>query len=135
MGRVCWLGDGGIMTSKRMGLTVLVLAVLAGAALAASVGYSHFLVLPPSGELTVRNIQDNAVWRPVLLTVVCDSSAARTLTIYRVAGDLEYPIARHTATGQSYVYEFEANYWCGVSNGVKVTVSPACTGTVEVIYE
>ena len=59
----------------------------------------------------------------------------KPITVCRVAGELEYVIASRAAAAQTYVYEFEANYWSGLSNGVKVVVSPACTGTVEVVYE
>lgn len=120
---------------KRIGVALLVIALGTGAAMAAKAGYSRLFALPVSGELTVRNTQKNEVWRPCVLSVVCPSSASRTVTVYRVAGELEYPIASYMATGQSYVYEFEANYWSGLSNGVKVVVRPACTGIVEVIYE
>lgn len=120
---------------KRIGIAVLVIALGTGAAVAARAGYSRLFVLPVTGELTVRNTQKNEVWRPCVLSVVCPSSASRTVTVYRVAGELEYPIARQAAAAQTYVYEFEANYWCDFSNGVKVVVSPACTGIVEVIYE
>jgi hypothetical protein len=61
--------------------------------------------------------------------------ASRTVTVYRLAGAREYPMAHYAATGQTYAYEFEVNYWCGLSNGVKVVVTPPCTGVVEVIYE
>ena len=120
---------------KRIGVALLLIALGTGAAMAARAGFSRLFVLPVSGELTVRNTQKNEVWRPCVLSVVCPSSASRTVTVYRVTGELEYPIARQTATAETYVYEFEANYWCALSNGVKVVVSPACTGIVEVIYE
>ena len=120
---------------KRIGIAVVVIALGTGAALAARVGFSRLFALPVTGELTVRNTQKNEVWRPCVLSVVCPTSASRTVTVYRVVGELEYPIARQAAAAQTYVYEFDANYWCALSNGVKVVVSPACTGIVEVIYE
>jgi len=52
-----------------------------------------------------------------------------------VAGELEYALSSQAAAAQTYVYEFEAEYWCDLSNGVRVAVTPACTGIVEVIYE
>ena len=116
------------------GLLVLV-AGLVAVALAGGPGFAHVYALPGSGELSITNTQANSVWRPCVLSVMLTSAAARTVTVYRVSGALEYPVGRSAATAQTYVYEFPVNYWCGVSNGVKVTVSPACTGTVEVIYE
>lgn len=120
---------------KRGSIALLVMMLGTGLALAAGTGFSRLFALPADGTLTVRNTQKNEVWRPCVLSVLCPSSSARTVTVYRVVGELEYPIARQAATAQTYVYEFEANYWCSFSNGVKVVVSPACTGTVEVVYE
>jgi len=120
---------------RRVSIALLVMTLGTGFALAAGTGLSRLFALPASGTLTVLNTQKNEVWRPCVISVLCPSSAARTVTVYRVVGELEYPIARQAATAQTYVYEFEANYWCSLSNGVRVAVSPACTGTVEVIYE
>lgn len=106
-----------------------------GVAAAGGTGFSRVLALPASGVLAIVNTQRNEVWRPCVLTVVCPSVAERTVSVRRVVGGLEYAIAERTATAQAYVYEFDANYWSALSNGVKVTVNPACTGTVEVIYE
>ena len=120
---------------KTLWIALVVMAVGAGVVVAAGAGFSRLFTLPGSGELTIRNTQKNEVWRPCVLSVICPTSASRTVSVYRVVGDFEYPIAHYGATGQAYVYEFEANYWSGLSNGVKVVVSPACTGIVEVIYE
>jgi len=120
---------------KRLGVIALAACLGTVAAIATSVGYSRLFALPASGELTIRNAQKNDVWRPCVLAVMCASSDSRTVSVHRVVGELEYPIARLAATAQTYVYEFNVNYWCGLSNGVKVAVSPACTGTVEMIYE
>jgi hypothetical protein len=119
---------------KTIGMVLIVAAVGAGV-VAATGGFSRLFVLPGSGELTIRNTQKNQVWRPCVLSVICPDAASRTVSVYRVTGDLEYPIANYAATGQTYVCEFEVNYWCGLSNGVKVVVTPPCTGVVEVIYE
>lgn len=116
-------------------IAVLAMALGTGLALAAGTGFSRLFALPADGTLTVRNTQKNEVWRPCVLSVLCPSTSARTVTVYRVAGELEFPIARQVATAQTYVYAFEADYWCTLSNGVKVVVSPACTGIVEVVYE
>ena len=117
-------------------MACLVVAVgLAGAAAAGADGFARVFALPGSGELSITNTQANSVWRPCVLSVICTNLDARTVTVYRFNGALEYPVGRMVATAQSYVYEFPAHYWCGVSNGVKVTVSPACAGTVEVIHE
>ena len=113
----------------------LLLVCLAAAAIAGGAGYAKIYALPPSGELSVVNTDANATWRPCVLSVVLTNSAARTVTVYRVTGSLEYPVGRSAATAQTFVYECPANYWSGLSNGVKVTVSPACTGVVEVICE
>jgi len=120
---------------KRLLMVSLAVALGVSAGAIARVGYSRVFVLPASGELTVRNAEKNQVWRACVLSVICPSSASRTVTVCRVAGELEYVIASRAAAAQTYVYEFEANYWSGLSNGVKVVVSPACTGTVEVVYE
>ena len=118
-----------------IGLIVLVVAVAGGVSVAARVGFSRLYTLPESGELELRNTQKNAMWRPCVLSVICPNSASRTVTIYRLAGSEQYPLAQQTATAETYVYEFEGPYWSGLSNGVKGVVTPACTGTVEVIYE
>ncbi|MBT7068306.1 MAG: hypothetical protein HN919_18560 [Verrucomicrobia bacterium] len=120
---------------KQLWIALMVLAVGAGLAVAAGAGYSRLFTLPESGELTIRNTQKNDVWRPCAVAVICPDTAGRTVSVYRVVGDLEYPITDYAATGQTYVCEFEANYWCSLSNGVKVVVTPPCTGVVEVIYE
>jgi len=120
---------------KRFGIVLLLVALGTSACVAARVGYSKLFTLPASGELTFRNAQKHQIWRPCVVSVICPGVASRTVTVYRVVGELEYPIAERAAAAQAYVYEFEANYWCGESNGVKVVVSPACTGTVEVVYE
>ena len=120
---------------KASGIALVAAAVVAGVGIAAGGGFSRLFALPGSGELTIRNTQKNEVWRPCVLSVICPDSASRTVSVYRVAGELEYLIADYAATGRVFVYEFEENYWCGLSNGVKVVVSPACTGTVEVIHE
>ena len=114
---------------------VLILAGAAAAVAAAATGFARTYTLPASGLLSVVNTDRNAVWRPCVLTVMCPSAAARTVTVYRVAGSAEYPIARQVATAQTYVYEFTASYWSGYASGVKVTVRPACTGSVEVVCE
>ena len=119
----------------RLKLAILAGVLLANVVLAVRGGYSRFYALPASGELEIRNMEKNAVWRPCVLAVECPDVASRTVTIYRIAGSQEYPVTQQTATSKSYVYEFEGAYWSGLSNGVKVAVSPACTGLVEVIYE
>ena len=116
------------------GLWVL-LTGLAAVTVAGVAGFSRTFALPASGILSVVNAQENEVWRPCVLSVICPSVAERTVTVYRVTGTLEYPVAQNASTARTYVYEFQANYWSGISNGVKVTVSPACTGIVEVVYE
>jgi len=113
----------------------VLLSAVAGLAVAGGTGYALKLAMPADGELAIINTQANVVWRPCLVSLVCPDVAMRTVSVYRVTGAMAYPIAQRAATAQTFVYEFEANYWCGVSNGVMVTVSPACTGTVEVIYE
>lgn len=120
---------------KRIAIALLLVVVATGVGVAASAGFSFLFALPGSGELTVRNSQKNSVWRPCALSVICPSSASRTVTVYKVAGALEYAIARAAGEAQVYVYEFETDYWCSLSNGVKVVVVPACTGLVEVVYE
>ena len=115
---------------------VLLLGVLSvGLAFAGRAGFSRRINLPGSGQLTNRNTQKNTSWRPTVLAVMCPNSASRTVKVYRVAGELEYALTSQAATAQTYVYEFEAEYWCDLSNGVRVAVTPACTGIVEVIYE
>ena len=116
------------------GLLVL-LAGLTAVALAGAAGYARIYALPVSGELSIVNTEANATWRPCVLSVILPNVAARTVTVYRVSGNLSYAVGRSEATAQTFVYECPAHYWCGVSNGVKVTVSPACTGVVEVICE
>jgi hypothetical protein len=116
---------------KRWGF--LVAGILLGAAGAA--GFARTFAVPADGELAIVNTEQNAVWRVCAVAVVCPGVATRTVTIYRVAGALEYPVAESVASARTYVYEFEGTYWSGVSNGMKVVVRPACTGVVEVVYE
>jgi len=109
--------------------------VAAAAGCVAAGGFARRYALPANGTLAVVNTDANAVWRPCVIAVQCPSLAARTVTVYRVTGAVEYQIAQQVASAQTFVYEFAASYWSGLSNGVKVTVSPACTGRVEVICE
>lgn len=113
---------------------ILLVAIAGGTAVAAA-GFSRIFEMPASGVVAIINTQRNEVWRPCVVSVICPGEAARTVTVYRVAGSVEYPIAQSEATAQAYVYEFRGNYWSGPSNGVKVAVRPACTGIVEVVYE
>ena len=117
-----------------VGLLIL-LAGLAAVAVAGAAGFAKIYALPVSGELSIVNTEANAIWRPCVLSVMLPNAAARTVTVYRVSGNLSYAVGRSEATAQTFVYECPAHYWCGVSNGVKVTVSPACTGVVEIICE
>jgi hypothetical protein len=120
---------------RRIAVVLLFGLVTISAAFAGRAGYSRVFNLPGSGELTIRNTQKNSSWRPTVVAVMCPSSASRTVMVYRVVGELEYALSSQAATAQTYVYEFEAEYWCDLSNGVRVAVTPACTGIVEVIYE
>jgi hypothetical protein len=106
---------------------------LAGAALAA--GFATTYTWPASGVVAVTNIQANAVWRPVVVAVRCADSSARTVTVSRVSSGAEYVISATAGTAQSFVYEFSTTYWFGRSNVLQVSVQPACTGSVEVIFE
>ena len=117
-----------------VGLFVLA-AVLAAVAVAGVTGFSRVYALPSSGDLSITNTEANAVWRPCVLSVICTNATLRTVTVYRLNGGMEYPVGRTTASSLSYVYQFTANYYTAVSNGIKVTVRPACTGLVEVICE
>jgi hypothetical protein len=110
---------------------------LAFALLAAAAGAGGFArVYPIAGtELSVTNLEQNAVWRPCVVSVLCTNTASRGVTVSRIYGTNAYPIGATTVTAQYVVYEFPANYWCTLSNGWRVTVSPAVTGSDEVIYE
>jgi len=125
----------GEVVMKRINVVLLMGVLSVGLAIASGAGYSRVFDLPVSGELMIRNTQKNSAWRPAVVAVMCPSSASRTVTVYRVAGELEYALSSQAAAAQTYVYEFEAEYWCDLSNGVRVAVTPACTGIVEVIYE
>ena len=120
-------------TALAGGLIVAVLVAVAVTALAA--GYGRTFTMGASGVVAVTNSQANSVWRPVILAVRCGDTASRTVTVSRVVGGMEYPIARTTGSGQTYVYEFDGVYWFSLSNVLQVAVEPACTGIVEVIYE
>ena len=113
---------------------------LAACAAAAAVclagpGRGMVLEMPASGTVAVTNLQANSVWRPTAVAVWCTNSASRTVTVSRVNGALEYPIAVVTEEAETYVYEFDTAYWFALSNVLKVAVSPACTGLVEVVRE
>jgi hypothetical protein len=121
---------------KRRGVLVAgILLSAAGLAAAGAAGFARTYALPADGALAIMNAEQNAFWRPCVVAVTCPSVASRTVTVWRVAGSLEYPVSAVRSTAQSYVYEFETEYWSGMSNGVKVTVTPACTGSVEVVFE
>jgi len=110
--------------------------VIAGLAFVAEGGgYAKTYPVPANGVVSVVNGQANSVWRPTVVAVVLTNAASCTIEVSRVVGDLVYPVTIEAGTAQAFVYEFSGSYWCGVSNGVRVTVAPACTGTVEVIYE
>jgi hypothetical protein len=132
-------GAGAKGRKERMkGMRFVVASILfsaAGLGAAGAAGFARTFALPADGELAIVNTEQNAVWRPCVVSVICPSVATRTVTVYRVAGALEYPVAVNVAAARTYVYEFQGEYWSGLSNGVKVVVTPACTGTVEVVYE
>ena len=120
---------------RRLWAMAMAVGIGAGLAMAARTGYSRVFAMPESGEVEIVNSQANTVWRLGEVAVVFPDTASRTVTVYRVSGEMEYPIAAKSATARTFVYEFEAGYWSGMSNGVKVVARPASTGLVEAIYE
>ena len=122
---------------RRLGVVglLMVFAVLGAVAIAGAPGFSRVYALPSSGDLSITNTEANAIWRPCVVSVICTNAVVRTVTIYRLNSGMEYAVGRTTAVSLSYVYQFTANYYTAVSNGIKVTVRPACTGLVEVICE
>jgi hypothetical protein len=128
-----WTGDG---MKRIMMCLVGVAAVAAVAAMClAGPGRGVVMEMPASGTVAVTNVQANSVWRPTVVAVRCPDVASRTVTVSRVNGTLEYPIAVVAEEAQSYVYEFDTAYWFSLSNVLKVAVSPACTGLVEIVRE
>ena len=120
---------------KRIALVLMTAVALGASMCLAGAGRGVVLVLPASGTLSVTNLQANSVWRPTVVAVRCPDAASRTVTVSRVNGALEYPIAAVVDEAQAYVLEFDAEYWFALSNVLRVTVSPACTGLVEVVRE
>jgi hypothetical protein len=113
----------------------LAACVAAAAVCLAGPGRGVVMEMPESGTVAVTNLQANSVWRPTVVAVQCPDVASRTVTVSRVNGALEYPIAVVVEEAQSYVYEFDTAYWFSLSNVLKVAVSPACTGLVEVVRQ
>ena len=125
--------DGKQMKKK---LWIYLAACVAAAAVCmAGPGRGVVLEMPAAGTVAVTNVQANSVWRPTVVAVRCPDSASRTVTVSRVNGALEYPIAVVVEEAQTYVYEFDTAYWFSLSNVLRVAVSPACTGLVEVVRE
>ncbi len=120
---------------KNVWLLALVTGLWAVFGAVAGGGYSRVYEMGGDGAVCVRNGEANSVWRPCAVAVVCPDAVARTVTVWRVTGSLEYPVSTVSESARSFVYFFEGSYWSGLSNGVKVTVSPACTGVVEVVVE
>jgi hypothetical protein len=104
-------------------------------AFASRVGRGRVYAMPETGVLAITNTQKNAAWMPVTMTLQCPDVAMRTVSIYRRSGGMEYRVTAVTYEGRDYTYEFDADYWVVVSNVLRATVVPACTGLVEVIYE
>lgn len=125
---------GILLTGRWMLLAGLGLA-LAAAGVALAAGYGRTFVMPAGGTVAVTNLQVNAVWRPVVMSLRCPDSAARTVTVSRIVNDVRYPISAAAGTAQTFIYEFDAPYWFGLSNVLQMSVAPACTGSVEVIFE
>ena len=113
----------------------LIACVGAAAVCLAGPGRGVVLEMPASGTVAVTNLQANSVWRPTVVAVQCPDVASRTVTVSRVNGALEYPIAVVTEEAETYVYEFDTAYWFSLSNVLRVAVNPACTGLVEVVRE
>lgn len=111
------------------------LLAAASVALCGAAGYARRYVLPITGELSVVNLEPNQAWRPCVVSVMLPDAGARTVTVSRVAGPLTYPISTSYDSGDTRIYEFDAPYWCTLSNGFAVAVVPACTGLVEVVFE
>jgi len=120
-------------TRKKIGLAAVLLGLAGVVAMAA--GFSVRYQLAPDGTVEIVNQQSHAVWRPTVVALQFGASADRTIEISRVAGSITYPIASFEAEGSTYVYEFEANYWFSRTQAMRVAVTPASTGIVEVIYE
>jgi hypothetical protein len=123
------------MLIRRVIATGLAVMLVAAGWAAYGAGYGKIYPLPANGILEITNLQANATWKPKVVAVQCPDFAARTVTVSRANGAFEYPVAQAAATARSYAYEFEADYWFALSNVLKVAVSPATTGLVEVIYE
>ena len=119
---------------KKLWMGLMVCAGLVAMCLAGP-GRGVVLEMPALGTVAVTNLQANSVWRPTVVAVRCPDVASRTVTVSRVNGALEYPIAVVAEEAETYVYEFDTAYWFALSNVLRVAVSPACTGLVEVVRE
>ena len=117
---------------KRIAMSLIGVAAVAAVCLAGP-GIGVVLEMPASGTVAVTNVQANSVWRPTVVAVRCPDVASRTVTVSRVNGALEYPVATVSDDAQAYVFEFDTEYWFALSNVLRVTVSPACTGLVELV--
>ncbi len=116
---------------KAIGLVVvwLLLAAQAGAA-----GFSRVMDIGVSGVVEVAFGGQN-IWKPLCVAVVFQDAGQRTLSLSRHVEGISYQIASVSGDGTSYVYVFEGAFWFSGTNVLRIAVSPAGPGKVEVIGE
>ena len=106
--------------------------LLAGEARASGFTIGGRLDETGSARLTYRGTNR---WRPVVVAVVMDAPGAYTVSVLRDSGDMEYPVSMISGDGQSFVYVVEGLYWFSSTQALRVKVTPAAAGKVEVICE
>lgn len=108
---------------------------LAAASVTLAAGFSRRYALGADGVAEIVNSQANSAWRPTVVVMQFSGSATRTVVISRVVDGMAYVVARLEGAASTYVYEFEGAYWFGVGQALRLTVTPAEEGNVEVIGE
>lgn len=118
---------------QRWAVAVAALCILQGAA-AADKGFC--LSVPLDGAGTARIvIGGRNVWKAVSLAVVMDASGERSIVLERHSGALSYRLATGEGEGRAFVYVFDGPFWFTGNDELRITVSPAGTGIVEVMCE
>lgn len=125
--------------------TMLSRTVAAGAALwlmgaggtALAQGFSIRDGLDESGKTRI-SVGGRNVWRPVGVAIVMGTPGTRDVKLSRLLKGkqaIEYAIHSVSGYGTVYVYVFDGSFWFKGKDELKVEVSPAGAGEVEVICE
>lgn len=109
--------------------------VPAGATGTRESGFSMRQAMDASGVADVLHGAENRVWRPTAVAVQLTAGTLRTVQISRVVDGTPYVLASFSGDAATYVYEFEGTYWFKGTEPLRVSVTPAEAGTVEIMGE